>query len=650
MRSFAIRIFAGFALTFGALSFAHAAPPPEAFGELPIIYDAAISPDGDEIAAIVNAEGQYYVNVSSLPRKPNETPRLIGLGKGVKPSYVKWGNDKQVLVALWQSEKYGRVPVTASYIYTFDTQALKGKILIKPPRGVFRQFNANVVDWLEDDPNHILMSFDANSNNDRPAIHRVNIESGDSKVVQRGMPSVTAWVTDTQGQPRIGIGRRDDAEATPVMRIRDLTKDDWINVEKYPGLEATTPIFGFTDKPQEIVVGKYQGKDTLGLYVYDLNTKSITRKIYHNDQYDAEGVIRNKDGGEIIGARYTADTSEVELIGDYATTLERMRSKYPQFTIDYVDQTQSGDKVLFKLSSPYEPGNMMIIMAGHDAPVSLGELRPSLKAEDMGEVISLKYTARDGQKIPAYVTLPPAVTDTSMIKNLPFIILPHGGPYARDTKRFDYFAQFFASRGYGVLQMNFRGSEGYGKTYEEAGRQNWVVMQEDVEDGTRWLIKKGYADPKRTCIAGWSYGGYASLMGAAKNNDLYSCSIAMAAVTDLQDLINDMKKYKFGKASAKEFVQQGFEDKDQIKANSPVNVAGNIKIPVFLAHGTLDQRVHFDQYKRMKSALKKSPAKTTFMEFKGEDHFLSNQENRQRFFKGLDQFLTEVNGKSEFMK
>lgn len=650
MRQFALRIYLGLVLAFGLVFLAHAAPPPEAFGELPNIHDAAISTDGDKIAAIVNVKGQYFVSVSSLPLKADEAPRVIGLGRGVKPSYVKWANNTQVLVALWQSEKFGRVPLTTSYLYTFDTQTQKGKILIKPPKGVVRQYNADVVHWLEDDADHILMAFDPNSNNDRPAIYKVNVKSGASKMVQRGMPYVTDWVTDTQGEPRIGIGRKDDSNATPVMRVRDLTNDDWIDVEKFPGLEATTPIFGFTDKPQEIVVGKYRGKDTLGLYVYDLNAKSITRKIYHNDRYDAEGIIRNKDGGEIIGARYTADTSEVELLGDYATTLERMRTQYPDFTIDYVDQTQSGDKVLFKISNPYEPGNLMMIRAGQKTPVSLGELRPSLRSDDMGEVIGLRYTARDGQKIPAYVTIPPSVTDTSMIKNLPFIVLPHGGPYARDSKRFDYFAQFFASRGYGVLQMNFRGSEGYGKAFEEAGRQNWVVMQEDVEDGTRWLIKKGYADPKRTCIAGWSYGGYASLMGAAKNSDLYSCSIAMAAVTDLQDLINDMQKYKFGKATAKEFVLDGFEDKDEIKANSPVRVAENIKIPVFLAHGTLDQRVHFDQYKRMKSALKNSPAKTTFMEFKGEDHFLSNQENRQRFFVGLDKFLTEVNGKSEFMK
>jgi dipeptidyl aminopeptidase/acylaminoacyl peptidase len=161
-------------------------------------------------------------------------------------------------------------------------------------------------------------------------------------------------------------------------------------------------------------------------------------------------------------------------------------------------------------------------------------------------------------------------------------------------------------------------------------------------------LKKGYADPNKICIAGWSYGGYASLMGAIKNSDIYKCAISMAGVTDLKDMIGDMKKYRFGKIAAKDFILKGFEDKDAIKENSPVKRADEINIPLFLAHGTYDQRVHFDQFKRMKSALKKSSAKVTYMTFKDEDHFLSDQENRQKFFKGMDKFLKEVVGESEF--
>jgi dipeptidyl aminopeptidase/acylaminoacyl peptidase len=273
-----------------------------------------------------------------------------------------------------------------------------------------------------------------------------------------------------------------------------------------------------------------------------------------------------------------------------------------------------------------------------------------LVSPDMGDVITVNYTARDGQKIPAFVTLPPTIKSSAQLKNIPFIVLPHGGPYGRDEKRFDYFAQFFATRGYGVMQMNFRGSAGYGKSFKEAGRDNWIVMQEDVEDATRYLLSKGYADPNRTCIAGWSYGGYAALMGAAKDTDgLYDCVISMAGLTDIDDAKKDLEDYVGGRAAARTFFGDALKDSKVRKANSPVDVAGQIKVPVFLAHGDLDQNVRFSQFERMKRALEKVGADATYLTFENEDHFLSKQENRVDFFEGVEGFLNEVNGPSEYM-
>jgi len=617
----------------------------EVFGKLPGVYDAALSPDGGEVAAIVNAQGRYAVGIFSKGAQP----RVIGLGKGVKPASIKWANNQRVLVSLWQSDRIQGTPVTTGYIYTLDTQNMKGRFLIRP-KGIVRQYNNVIVDWLDNDPDHILMAFsDEDNNNLQPDIKRVNVATGRYVTVQRGLRDIQWWITDATGAPRIGQGYKDNSFGTAVMRIRDTQGARWRSADDYPGLSANTRIHGFTQNPDEVIISAYRGKDTVGLYIYDLAAKAVTRKIYHNDKYDASGVVFNSDSGEVIGARYTAEASETELLGEFDTSLARMRRQLPDYTIDYVDQSSDGKTVLFKVSNPYDPGALMILRAGQEMPSRLGYTYPDVNSNQLGDVISLTYRARDKVKIPAFVTLPPTVTETSQIKNLPFIVLPHGGPYGRDSKRFDYFAQFFATRGYGVLQMNFRGSDGYGKAYKEAGRKNWVVMQEDVEDGTRWLQRKGYADPKRTCIVGWSYGGYAALMGAAKNGDLYNCAVAMAALTDIKDFKRDARKYRFGKAGIKNFIGEGFESKDDIKANSPVKIAGDIKIPLFLAHGTADQRVHFDQYRRMKSALKKSPAKVTYMEFRDEDHFLSNQANRQKFLKGVEKFLMDANGKSEFM-
>lgn len=633
--------------------------PAESFGTLPAIYDAALSPDATRIAAVMNRDGRYYLRINDMTN-PQSPPKVSTLGETIKPAYVRWANNNQVILSFWRSEESAGVPFRTGYLYTLNTQSMDGKILVDPrdagrsatgsrlgKSGIFRQFNNVVVDWLEDDPDHILMAYSERDNNLKPDLRRVNVVTGSDSVVRIGMDDVQVWQTDHSGEPRIVQGRKDDDDATPVLRIRDVEGDNWKDSDAYPGLKADADIFGFTSDPNELIIGDNQGQDTLGLYVYDLSSKSITRKIYHNDTYDATGVITSKGGEDIIGVKYTGDTPHTEMLGDNETILESMRQTFPGFTIDFVDQSENGQTVLFKLSSPYHPGALMIVEGAGGKPQSLGQYNPDLKSNMLGEVIPVGYSARDGQRIPSYVTLPPTVTDTAQIKNLPFIVLPHGGPYARDSQRFDYFSQFFASRGYAVLQMNFRGSEGYGEAFEKAGRENWIVMQEDVEDGTKWLIEKGYADPDRICIAGWSYGGYASLMGAAKNPELYQCSIAMAALTDIRAHINDQRDYRFGEQSAKNFIGAGFEGKDDIKANSPVKIAEDMTVPLFLAHGELDQQVNFNQFKRMKRALKDSPADVTYMEFEDEDHYLSNEKNRRAFFKGLDKFLKKNLGESE---
>ena len=655
-----IRLFGFFCAAFLFVGFiavpAWAKIPAKSFGTLPEIYDSAISPDGTMLAAYVNVNGGYSIGVFYLDGSKRK-PVGIGMEKGVKPQWIKWANNDIVLASVWQSEKYAGTPYVMGHLYAFEVEKQKGQILIKPDGGettgsligsgsFFRQFNNVVIDFLANEPDHILMSF-SDENVLAPDVQKVNVRNGYYNRVRRGSERIQEWTTDLRGEIRVGQGLRDRSKENWTLTIRDADGDDWKSYKDYPGLEANEAIFGFTSDPNEMIVGRYGAKDTRGLYIYDLSQKRITRTLFHNDDYDVSGVVMNNDGSEIVGAQYVADNDEVELFGSKESDLDDLRRNYPGYAVDYVDSTNDYSKVLVNLSSPSDPGGLFVFYPKTGDIKLISPARKGLPESAMGAVQSIKYKARDGMKIPAYVTLPNKVLDSGGLDNVPFIVLPHGGPYARDTKRFDYLAQYFVSRGFGVLQMNFRGSIGYGKEFEEAGRKNWIVMQEDVEDGTRWLYEKGYADPNRTCIAGWSYGGYAALIGSIKNPDLYACTISMAGVTDLKDLLNDMKKYRFGNLSAKQFLK-GFEDKDDLKENSPVKRASEMTGPVFLAHGKLDGRVHFDQFKRMKSALKKSDAAVTAIEFKDEDHFLSDQSNRIAFFEALDKFLDQSVGKSEF--
>jgi len=632
-------------LTFGATTTAQAAPPAKAFGELPLDFDADISPDGKRLAMIVNVKGVYYVLTNTLDV---ESAKLEGaaLGKDLRPRYVKWVSNDRYVVSVEMSRVHRKTPYTITHLFTKSVNEEEGRILLKPK--IFRQFNDRVIDWLEDDPDHILMQFSKEEFDPYPSIYKVNVSNGRSTRVMSGRTGIEYWITDDNGVPRIGGGQTDDGDKR--MRIFDPVAEKWETDKDYPGLDPETPIYSIINDGTELVIGQYNGRDTLGLYIYDLKQKKVTRELFHNDQYDASGVVISTDGETVLGAKYVADQEKTELIGDYATALTKLRTKYHTYAVDFVDQTEDGSKLIVRMSTSYEPGGLYLYAPKDESLRQIQNKYSGLNSSDMGDVVAIKYNARDGKKIPAYVTLPPTIKQTSQLKNIPFIVLPHGGPYGRDEKRFDYFAQFFASRGYGVMQMNFRGSEGYGKSFEDAGRDNWVVMQEDVEDATRYLLRKGYADPERTCIAGWSYGGYAALMGAAKDDDgLYDCVIAMAALTDINDAKRDLKRYRGGKYAAKEFFGEAMKDSDVRKANSPVHVADDIKVPVFIAHGDQDENVQFDQFTRMRKALKKAGVKTTSMAFEDEDHFLSRQENREAFFIGVDKFLTEVNGPSEHM-
>ncbi len=226
-------------------------------------------------------------------------------------------------------------------------------------------------------------------------------------------------------------------------------------------------------------------------------------------------------------------------------------------------------------------------------------------------------------------------------KPLPFVVLPHGGPHARDFLRFDWLAQLMTSQGYGVLQMNFRGSTGYGADFFEAGKKQWgQAMQDDITDGTHWLIAQGLADPERICIAGASYGGYAALMGVAKEPELYQCAVSLNGVADLPSLLSSKRRYVGGTFYTR-FIGHLWRDRQALRANSPARRADEIVAPVLLVHGEDDRVVNKRQSRKMRDALKTAKVDHQFVELPEGDHYLSREANRQAFAKVATEFLAE---------
>ena len=276
-------------------SLGYSAPAPKSFGALPRVYDAAISPDAKQVALFINVGGQYGVSIVDTDNVSGGNSRAVLLAKGIKPQWIKWANNDRVLISLWKSARVKSTPVTAGYIYTLDAKTMEGEILVLPKR-ISRQYNNTVVDFLEDDPNHILMSF-SDVNVFAPDIKKVNVKTGKYKIAKSGRENIQYWHTDLRGEPRIGQGLFDKTTERWNLVIRDAEGKEWRNSDEFPGLDADADIYGFTSDPNELVIGAYQGKDTVGLYVYSLSAKKIVRKLFHNDDYDA-GRPNSKCGRE----------------------------------------------------------------------------------------------------------------------------------------------------------------------------------------------------------------------------------------------------------------------------------------------------------------------------------------------------------------
>ena len=245
----------------------------------------------------------------------------------------------------------------------------------------------------------------------------------------------------------------------------------------------------------------------------------------------------------------------------------------------------------------------------------------------------MTYTARDGMSIPAYLAVPLG----GDAKHLPTVILPHGGPYLRDTGGFDYWVQFFVSRGYAVLQPNFRGSTGYGTAHLRAGYEQWgEKMQDDVIDGVDWLIAQGITDPARVCIVGGSYGGYVALVAAYKTPQKFRCAVDFAGVADLNAMVLNMYQYRFGDL-ARARVQRG----NALSANSPIEHVADIGIPLLIVHGDQDRTVFIEQSVELDAALQAANKPHQFILQPGGDHLLSRASQRLQLFEAMDKFLHE---------
>jgi dipeptidyl aminopeptidase/acylaminoacyl peptidase len=397
-------------------------------------------------------------------------------------------------------------------------------------------------------------------------------------------------------------------------------------------------IYGLSADGAGIVAAGEMGAGRIKLVSLALDG-SGSKVLLEDPANDVTGVIRDRFTGAPVAAVMGGLTQDVRWFDPQAERrFKSVVQAFPGRRVDVYGESENRQRVVAAVEGPSNPTVFYLVDFKTNKADIVGEAYPELASMTLGEVRDITYKARDGVAIPAYLTIPPGNAG----KNLPLVVLPHGGPEARDDAGFNWWAQFLALRGYAVLQPQFRGSTGFGADFQRAGYRQWGgVMQDDVTDGVKSLIDQGVADAKRVCIVGGSYGGYAALAGAAYTPELYACAVSVNGVSDLPGMIGYVVEHSGGGSDALAYWREhiGPATDQNVIAKSPFRNPERFKAPVLLLYAAEDTVVPAFQSEGMAQALSKLGKPATLVKLTGEDHWLSRTDSRVQVLKEIEKFL-----------
>ena len=464
--------------------------------------------------------------------------------------------------------------------------------------------------------------------------YSIDIETGELKVLFQNDKNYDSWFTDHTGIIRIAT-KTDGVNTTYYHRATEAATFDSFLTTTYKDQFA---IQFFTFDNKNIYASSNIGRDKTAIVEYDLAGRKEVKEIYSNPDYDVDGLSYSEKRKVLTAVNYTSWKREQHFL-DKETEAEykKMRDKFKGYEIGIYGNNNAEDKFVVWTGNDKVAAKYYFYDKKTGDTKFLADAFPWLKEENMATMKPVEYKSRDGLTIHGYLTLPKGVEG----KNLAVVINPHGGPWARDDWGFNNEAQLFANRGYAVLQMNFRGSTGYGKEFWLKSQKQWgKTMQDDITDGVNWLIKEGIADAKRVAIYGGSYGGYATLAGVTYTPDLYACAVDYVGVSNMFTFMKTIPPYwEPYKAMFYEMVGDPLKDSLLLAEASPALHAGNIKTPLFVAQGANDPRVNKAESDQMVEALKKRGVAVDYMVKNDEGHGFANENNRLDFYKAMDKFF-----------
>ncbi|HWA05129.1 MAG TPA: S9 family peptidase [Ignavibacteria bacterium] len=533
-----------------------------------------------------------------------------------------WGNDKTII--------YLRDNAGDENYHFFSVNIESGMNRDLTP---FEGVRANLVDKLEDFDSEILIEMNKR-NSEVFDVYRLNIETSEMKIAAENPGNISGWVTDHEGKIRAALTT--DGVNNSLL-FRETEKDEWRIIITTDFKESIVPLF-FTFDNSYLYASSNIGRDKSAIIKYDIKNAKELEVIFEHPDVDVYYMSYSRKRKVLTAISYDTWKRERFFLDEQTKQIyEKLQSMLGKYEISVADKDDNEEKYIIRTYSDRSLGANYLYDKNADLLTKISDVSPWINEDEMSEMKPVTYNSRDGLTINGYLSLPPGKEH----KHLPVVINPHGGPWARDYWGFNPEIQFLVNRGYAVLQMNFRGSVGFGRKFWECSFKQWGrTMQNDISDGVNWLIDQGIADPKRIAIYGGSYGGYAVLAGLVYTPDLYAAGVDYVGVSNLFTFMNSIPSYwKPYLETLYEMVGHPEKDKELLEESSPVFHVDKIKAPLFIAQGKMDPRVNINESDQMVEALKKRGIDVPYMVKDNEGHGFQNQENKFDFYREMEIFL-----------
>ena len=584
----------------------------------------------------ISPDGKYFSYMAPYEKRMNIFVQEIGTEKAIQLTSEK---DRDISGYFWKNP--------TRIVYLKDTGGdedfkLYGVNIDGTNLQCFTDFpkvRTQIIDDLYDFPDELIIGM----NKRNPEVfdpYRLNIVTGKLTQLAENPGNIQGWILDHDGKLRAATAIVDGVNTQLLYREKETDKFAPVLTTSFK--ETLSPLM-FTFDNKNVYAASNLGRDKSAVVIFDIANGKEIEKLYENPDFDVEDVTWSRLKKTLVCANYESFKQERYFFDEEGKQIfDNIQKQLGNYIFNITSLTRAEDKFMIRAYSDRSLGGYYVYDRAKDSLMKVAEIAPWLKEDELAEMIPVEYTARDGVKIQGYLTLPNGYT-METAKDLPVVVNPHGGPWARDGWYFNPEIQFLANRGYAILQMNFRGSTGYGRNFWEKSFKEWgKTMQDDITDGTNWLVEKGIANPKKIAIYGGSYGGYATLQALVREPDLYAAGVDYVGVSNLFTFMKTIPPYwKPMLDMMYEMVGNPHGDSAQFVATSPALNADKIKTPLFVAQGKNDPRVNIAESDQIVDALKKRNITVEYMVKDNEGHGFHNEENRFDFYRAMEAFLAK---------